>query len=163
MQRAQSFNRLAGAHSHGSLSGLYNKNSTLICRDLQSLVQDPDTAKGPRLALLEQAEDLVRRQAYTFTPMSVVAWSFSLLGVILDPDILHGTANSSYLHQSAQFFGATAAMTEARRATLGQHLQKRISIAPSVMEDPKPGSLPDFKKKPEEKPREVERTKTKPA
>jgi hypothetical protein len=55
MQRAQSFNGLAGAHYHGSLAGLYNKNLTLIWRDLQSLVQDPDTAKGPRLALLEQA------------------------------------------------------------------------------------------------------------
>jgi hypothetical protein len=89
--------------------------------------------------------------------MSAVAWSFSLLGVILYPDILLGTANSSYLHQSAQFIGAAAAMTEARRATLGQHLQKRISIAPSVMEDPKPGSLPDFEKKPEEKPVKWER------
>jgi hypothetical protein len=124
MQRAQSFNRLAGAHHHdGSLAGLHNKNSTLIWRDLQSLLQDPDSAKGPRLALLEQAEDLVRRQAYTFIPMPAAAWSFSLLGVISEPDVLHGMANSSYLHQSAQFIRAAAAITEARRATLGQHLQ----------------------------------------
>ena len=98
--------------------------ASLTWRDLKSLVQDPDTAKGPRLALLEQA-GLGQAAGVQFRVGVCTGLVVFFVQSGLDDDILTGAANVSYLRQSAQFIGAAAAMTEARRATLGQQLAKR--------------------------------------
>lgn len=124
MQRATSMTNLAPSRgqSTNSLSGIVTndqKSAALTWRDLKSLVQDPDTAKGPRLALLEQAgfgqATAIQFHSGVFTGMVIFFVQNNL-----DMEILNGTANVSYLHQSAQFIGTAAAMSEARRATKGQ-------------------------------------------
>ena len=89
-------------------------------RDIKSISQDPDSAKGPRLALMEKAG---------FTLAAGVSFQYHhhqgiviFLTTVEDlyVDRLACVANSAYLHQSAQFIGAALSLAEIRRATLAE-------------------------------------------
>jgi hypothetical protein len=103
-------------------------SSTLIWRDLKSLVQDPDTAKGPRMELLEQA-GFDQATGIRFEIGVTTGFIIYFVKSELDENILNGVANVSYLRQCTQFIGSAVAMTEARRAIVGQlMLGKRLSV-----------------------------------
>ncbi len=103
----------------------HDATSTLVWRDLKSLVQDPDTAKGPHLVLMEKA-GFGQATGIPFQAGVGLGLVIFFVQTDLDPVILNGTVHTSYLRQSAQFIGTAAAMTEARRAMIGQqrHAEK---------------------------------------
>ena len=100
----------------------------MIWRDLKSLVQDPDTAKGPRMKLLEEA-GFGQATGIRFESGVTTGFIIYFVQSDVDNDILNGVANVSYLRQCTQFIGSAVAMTEARRAIVGQLLlEKQLSI-----------------------------------
>jgi hypothetical protein len=100
MNRVHSINQLVGVASHGSLSALRHdqpeKNESLIWRDLRSLVEDPDTAKGPRMALLHEAGI----EQATGIPFQTELHSGMVIFFAekdVDQEVLNGHANVAYL------------------------------------------------------------------
>jgi HPP family len=132
----ESLPRLAAPQqSMNSLQGPVDKPQAkdhLIWRDLKSLVQDPDTANGPRTIWLEKA-GFGQAAGVPFQSDVSSGLIIFFAKTDVDQDILNGVANVTYLRQSAQFIGAAAAMTEARRAILGQKLEKHRSTGSNVL------------------------------
>lgn len=92
-------------------------------RDIKSINQDPDSAKGPRLALMEEA-GFTMAAGITFQYMhhqGIVVF----LTTVKDKtdDGLTCVTNSAYLYQSAQFIGAALSLAEIRRATLAERFK----------------------------------------
>ena len=118
---ANSTDTLSSLHRHHA----HHKDEVLIWRDLKSLAEDPDTAKGPRMALLQEAGmgqvTGIEFQTELFQRGMVVFFAKK----DLDGDVLNGHANFHYLRQAAQYIGGAAAMAEARRALVGQQIEKR--------------------------------------
>jgi hypothetical protein len=107
--------------------------STLIWRDLKSLVQDPDTAKGPFMELLERA-GFGQATGIRFESGVTTGFVIFLVKTDVDESILNGVANVSYLRQCAQFIGTSVSMTEARRAIVGQLLlEKQVRVNSDVV------------------------------
>jgi len=92
-------------------------------RDIRSISQDPDSAKGPRLKLMEEA-GFTRAAGITFEYMHHRGMVIFLTTVLDEKDSrLMGITNGAYLYQAAQFIGATLSLAELRRATLAERYQ----------------------------------------
>mmetsp|Transcript_15933 Transcript_15933/g.44076 ORF Transcript_15933/g.44076 Transcript_15933/m.44076 type:complete len:626 (+) Transcript_15933:247-2124(+) len=110
----------------GEDEGLLWRERGVQWRDMKSLVNDPDTAKGPRLALLEEAGF---HQAAGITFRNEIFQGIVLYYTGSDPDqeTLESLANTQYLKQSAQMIGSCSAMVTARRATIGHKIKQGTS------------------------------------
>lgn len=136
IQRATSLPQLASPkHSTNSLGGLFDNptagRNAMVWRELGMLVQDPDTAKGPRMELLEQA-GFGQAVGIRFKSELSSGLVIFFAKADADQDLLNGTANVAYLRQSAQFIGSAAAMTEPRRAIVGHQLEKQLSTGDAI-------------------------------
>jgi hypothetical protein len=96
-------------------------------------VQDPDVAKGPTLLLLEQA-GFGQAAGITFHAGVCSGLVIFFVQSGLDPKLLNSTVHTAYLYQSAQFIGTAAALTEARRATIGQLDQTKEANGTTTIE-----------------------------
>lgn len=104
--------------------------TSLVWRDLKSLVQDPDIAKGPSLLLLEQA-GFGKAAGISFHAGVCSGLVIFFVQPDLDPNLLNSTVHTIYLYQAAHFIGTAAALTEARRATIGQQMHQTKSTVGS--------------------------------
>ena len=106
-------------------------------RDLKSLVDDPYTAKGPRLSLLEKA-GFHKATGITFKNEVCQGIVIYYIANGLDEETLHSLANTLYLEQSAQWIGSCASMVRTRRATVGHVIKvgqsRRHLVKPSTEE-----------------------------
>ena len=103
-----------GGHRHTAhpMGGLQ-----LVWRDLRSLLDDPDTAKGPRLELLSQAGFDKATGIRFETEVNRGMVIFLSCSDDTDEELLNSMANMSYIRQSAYFIGAASAMSDVRRAS----------------------------------------------
>jgi hypothetical protein len=95
-------------------------------RDIKSLVDDPDTARGPRLALMEEA-GFSRASGITFKNEICMGIVIYYISEGLDHETLHSLSNTAYLKQSTQMIGSTASMVKTRRARVGHLIKKGLS------------------------------------
>ncbi|KAL7553188.1 hypothetical protein ACHAWF_016441 [Thalassiosira exigua] len=89
-------------------------------RDIKSISLDPDSAKGPRLKLMEEA-GFAMAAGIPFQFMHHQGLIIFLTTVEDENDgRLASAANAAYIHQAAQFIGAALALSELRRASLAE-------------------------------------------
>lgn len=117
-------------------------------RDIKSISADPDSAKGPRLQLMEEAG---------FTMAAGIPFRYlHHEGMVIflttvddrNDEILTCIANGAYLHQAAQFIGAALSLAEIRRASLAERYkleEKTYSIrrSPLSIEEGRGGDAKD--------------------
>ena len=104
---------------------------SLKWRDLKSLIDDPFTAKGPRLELLEKA-GFCKAAGVTFQNEICEGIVIYYIGKDLDEDTLNSLPVISYLKVSAEMIGSCASMVRSRRATVGLSIKTRQSMMPQV-------------------------------
>jgi hypothetical protein len=132
-RRASSTKALVRDLSNISLSNFdggvgSDPNGDLVWRNLRSLVQDPDTAQGPRLSLLEEA-GFGQATGITFHTGVNKGIVIFFAKESADEEVLHNMANVTYLRQAAHFIGAASAMSESRRASIAHKLEASKSLA----------------------------------
>jgi len=121
-------------------------------RDIKSISQDPDSAKGPRLKLMEEA-GFTMAAGITFQYMHHQGMVVFLTTVEDEnDDRLTSTTNGAYLYQAAQLIGATLSLAEIRRASVAERykLKKKCysmrdcnadySTSPSSIEEGRGGN-----------------------
>ena len=119
-------------HRRSSIADLFSSTATkepeekIKWRDLKSLVVDPYTAKGPRLALLEEA-GFHQAAGVTFSNDICQGIVIYYSANDLDECTLKSMANESYLIQSAQMIGSCISMVKTRRATVGHTIKTGLS------------------------------------
>lgn len=108
-----------GATALGSLSHRFHSDfpKRILWRDLHSLAEDPFSAKGENLPLLEAA-GFRKAAGVTYHHFHHRGLVVFLTREIVDTEARCSLAHSSYLIQAAQFIGAAAALADVRRATL---------------------------------------------
>lgn len=117
-------------------------------RDIKSITEDPYSASGPRLRLMEEA-GFTMAAGITFRYLHHQGMVVFLTSAEADEDKkgLTSVANSAYMHQAAQLIGATLSLAELRKASLAERLelkQKCFSIpeqSPSSIEEGKGGKV----------------------
>lgn len=133
-------------------------DESLKWRDLKSLIDDPFTAKGPRLELLQNA-GFCKATGVTFQNEVCQGIVIYYIGNGLDDDTLNSLPNVSYLKVSAEMIGSCVSMARSRRATVGHSIKTRMSQLP--MANP---SISQTKENKDEKsflPRRVKKLKNK--
>ena len=118
LNRNISHDALSSAAANSPVNAM--RSLQLVWRDLKSLLDDPDTAKGPRLELLSRAgfdkATGIRFQNEVNQGIVIFLASKSNEGNA-DDELINSMANVSYIRQSAHFIGASLAMTDVRRAS----------------------------------------------
>jgi len=123
MKKSGSHANLTSSHSQVSLTAAESKHKKkMVWRNIQSLIDDPDTAKqGPRLEMMAKAGF---GQATGVTFHTGVNQGMVIFLAECPQDevhqikflLLNSLANAAYLRQASQFIGAATAMSYARRA-----------------------------------------------
>ncbi len=134
-----------------SITNLFSSTATkeseeqIKWRDLKSLVVDPYTAKGPRLALLEEA-GFHEAAGVTFSNEICQGIVIYYIANDLDESTLKSMANESYLIQSAQMIGSCISMVKTRRATVGHTIKAGLSQRHLLNTSKKSSNTPSNKK-----------------
>lgn len=94
-----------------------------ICwRDLKSILQDPDSAKGPRLELMTEAGFAMAAgvcfETHSMHHQGIVVYYTSTVDEADERLANETITRNAYLAQSAQLIGATMSLSEIRRASL---------------------------------------------
>lgn len=100
-----------------------SNSQSMRWRDISSISQDPDSAKSPRVNLLDEA-GFAMAAGITFKYMHnqgiVVFFTTHTLEDEQDDHHLIGVTNCAYLYNAAQYIGTTISLAETRRASLAE-------------------------------------------
>jgi len=92
-------------------------------RDIRSISEDPDSAKGPRLELMQEA-GFAMAAGVTFRYLHHRGMVIFLTTASDSNDgRLTSIASDAYMHQAAQSIGATLSLAELRRASLAERFK----------------------------------------
>ena len=118
--------RVSSVQSMTSLHWFHREQDLLSWRDIHSLLEDQDAAKGPRLKLLEEA-GFTSAAAMFFQQMHHSGMVIFLARGNPRGESMRCLAHASYLRQAVHYIGATYALSDARRASLASRLQLKGS------------------------------------
>ena len=121
MIRSSSFSSLVGIRSEKTSdsppAAARLGGGNLHWRELRSLIEDPDVIHGPRSEALNNA-GIEKATGVSFNSHGNHGLVVYYAKAGVDPSLLSGVANETYLRRAALLIGSVLAMTEARRASV---------------------------------------------
>jgi hypothetical protein len=124
-----STSNLVSSASTVSLQRHHQLTNALFWREINVLMDDPDTAKGQCLPLCQQAGfELAAGVPFASHGHQGMVVYYAQTGV--DRDTLSSVTNECYLRRAAEYIGSTLAVSYARRAAIAVKICNSNTVAP---------------------------------